>query len=699
MHRPFTIPFWKQAPFIRLLLPLVSGIILQWYASFHIFYILHCISCFAISYTLLKFLPGYLRFKTYYLPGILLHLLIAAAGMLLTWQNIVSNNKNWYGYHINDSSSLLLSIDEPIVEKAKSFKTRATVKFVLNNNNAVPVKGKLLLYFAKDSSRVYPAYGDYLLCTNNLQWIKNSGNPGAFNYERYALFQGYYHQAFLKNNSWKIISQGHGNLLYQFIYKAQQKVIKILKTYVSGKDELGIAEALLIGYKEDLDKDLVQAYSNTGVVHIIAISGMHLALIYFLLLWIFNHVPFLKDNRIIKAFFIIISLWMFALLTGASASVLRSAVMFSFLVMGKLFYRNASIYNSLAASAFVLLIYNPFLLWDVGFQLSYLAITGIAAIHNPLFRCWFIRNRALRKIWELISISLAAQLATFPICIYYFHQFPNLFLITNLFAVPLSTILVYTELLLLLVSPVAWLATVIGKLLAFLIYGMNYLIRYFNSFSFSVWDNIYSSVLSTLSLYAFLFFTMAWLLQKNKLMLRYSLSCLLIFTLLSVQANFYFSRQKKLIVYNVPKHTAIDYLAGNHYFFIGDSLLNMDGLLRNFHLKPARISQHATTACTNCAGIQPINTGWQIYNKKIIIIDSSITFENLPKKIKIDMLLLTNNSKSKIKDLVTALQPSIIVFDASNSLWKIANWKKECEQLALHYYSVPEQGAYVFNIQ
>ncbi|MEO7264361.1 MAG: ComEC/Rec2 family competence protein [Ferruginibacter sp.] len=698
MNRPYTIPFWKFAPFSRVLFPLVAGIIIQWYVSFHIFFILLCICCFSISYTLLRLFPIYLKYSTRLLQGLLLQFIMASVGMLATWNKDISNNKNWYGYHANDSSHLLLFIEEPLVEKTKSYKTTASVKLVVNQSETIPVKGKLLVYFSKDSGLAYPGYGDYILCNNNLQWIKNSGNPGGFNYERYAAFQGYYQQAFLQKNRWSMVSQNHGNLLYNYIFSTKENIIKIFKKYVTGKDELGIAEALLIGYKEDLDKDLVQAYSNAGVVHIIAISGMHLALIYFLLLWICNHSPYLKNKEAAKAMLVIIFLWMFSLLTGATASVLRSAVMFSFLVIGKLFFRNASIYNTLAASAFVLLIYNPHFLWDVGFQLSYLAVFGIVALQKPIFRLWYIRNKMIRKIWELLSITIAAQVATFPLCIYYFHQFPNLFLITNLFAVPMSTVLVYVELLLVMVSFLNPVAILVGRLLGYLIFLMNYLIKLFNSFSFSVWDNLYATALSTWLLYTMIFFISIWIIHKNRSMRKYVIISALLLTVFYVQANWRISYQKKIIIYNVPKHTAIDFMYRDKYLFFCDSILSKDGLLRNFHLKPSRISHKATKVLLDTTVIRHNNYAWQFLDKKIIIVDTVLNFEEVQQKIKIDILLLTNNSKTKIINLVSALEPFIIVFDASNSLWKIAGWKKECEQLALPFHSVPEKGAFVLDI-
>ena len=431
MHR---LPVWKTAPFLRLLLPLVAGIIVQWYFQISLPVIAVTIVSFTFSYLLFYFLPLSLRFKIQALQGLLLYCVLLSVGLFITWNKDTRHTSDWYGNYYKDSSFIVVRIDEPLIEKTKSYKADGFVETVMINDKAVACKGKLLLYFAKDSSVSQLHYGDKILINKNLQQIKNSGNPGAFNYQRYAAFQQTFHNVFLKDKDWVLLKDKNVNRFKQFIFTAREKILSTLRiNLAAGKDELGIAEALLIGYTNDLDKDLVQAYSNTGVVHIIAISGMHLGLIYIMLVWLFVKTPGIRKSKWLQAVLILSCLWLFSLLTGGSASVLRSAVMFSFITLGKtIFTKHSSIYNSLAASAFAMLVYNPYYLWDVGFQLSYLAVTGIVIFQKPIYNLVYIKNKWVNKIWEMVAITMAAQILTFPVCIYYFHQFPNLFLITNL---------------------------------------------------------------------------------------------------------------------------------------------------------------------------------------------------------------------------------------------------------------------------
>lgn len=699
MNYKYTIPFWKKAPFIRLLLPLMAGIILQWYLQFSLTVIVSALILYSIAYFLFLLLPIALRFKIQTLQGIIIQLLIVALGAWLTWQKDMRHQDKWYGNYYKQGNYLIVRIDEPLVEKNKSYKADGYVEALVQDGKTIAAEGKLLLYFSKDSFKTNLAYGDKIIIHKNLQSIKNSGNPGAFNYQRYAAFQGIFHNVFLKEKDWVATGKNSANWFNQLIFSAREYVLGVLQRNISsGKDELGIAEALLIGYTNDLDKDLVQAYSNTGVVHIIAISGMHLALIYVLLVWLFAKIPLINKSKLLQLFLILTCLWLFSVLTGASPSVLRAAVMFSFIAVGKTYFKEASIYNSLAASAFVLLCYNPYYLWAVGFQLSYLAVLGIVIFQKPIYNTFYIKNKWLDKTWQLVSVSTAAQLLTFPVCIYYFHQFPNLFLISNLIAVPLSAIILYTEIILIAFSWIPFVGTWLGKLVTGLVWVMNKIILWINDLPFAVWDKIPATVLSTWLMYAITICCGAWLLQKNKKYLHLALIAMAVFALQGAYNNWQSSKQQKLIVYNVPQHKAIDFINGNQYQFVGDSILLEDGLLQNFHLKPGRIVQQLHKRTDSLDRVFNSGMFYQFNKQKILVADKTVIFDPVEQKINLDLLIISKNPRLNIETLLKTFNCKQVVFDASNPPWKIAKWKKECELLNLKYHSVAETGAFIYNI-
>jgi competence protein ComEC len=687
------MPLWKRAPFIRLLLPFIAGIIGQWYLQFSFQHLLVFLFSFGIAAV---------RFKLRNLQGLTFCLLLTAFGMLVTWQKDVRHSKGWYGNFYREGSYLLVRIDEQPVEKNKSYKADGYVEAVINDDTVTRCRGKILLYFSKDSFRHNLNYGNRILLNKKLQAIKNSGNPGAFNYQRYAAFQQTFHNVFLKDKDWqKLEANSEGSSRFrQFIFAAREYVLSVLRSRVqAAKDELGIAEALLIGYTNDLDKDLVQAYSNTGVVHVIAISGMHLGLIYIMLLWLFAKIPGLKKSKWLQAILVLACLWIFSLLTGGSASVIRSAVMFTFITLGKtIFDRQSSIFSSLAASAFVMLCYNPYYLWDVGFQLSYLAVTGIVVFQKPIYNCIYIKNKWMDKLWQLMAVSTAAQLLTFPVCIYYFHQFPNLFLITNIIAVPLSAIILYAEIVLVAFSWIPVMGEWLGKLVAGLVWIMNKAILWINDLSFAVWDRIPSTVLSTWLLYAIVAGLSVWLISKNKTSLKLALGCLLVFCALALHNKWRVANQQKIIVYNVPQHQAIDFINGSRYQFIGDSILLKDGLLQNFHLKPGRIFLQLDKRYDSLPGIFNRPPFFQFGNKRVAVVNSPLQNGLAGAKADVDLVIISKNPRLSIAQLAGMFNCRQYVFDASNPGWKIEKWLQECSRLGVQGHSVPGQGAFILDI-
>ena len=699
MAAKYEIPLWKKAPFIRILLPFLIGIIIQYYFEPPYYIILSLVGIATSLYFIFAVIPLAYRYSFQWIQGVLISLIIFFAGMMTVWQKDVRNNSNWFGHLYNDSSSLIIKVNEPLIEKDKSFKAEGRVETIIKNGRGKNVTGKILLYFSKEDLMQLPKYGDKILISGGLQLIKNAGNPGGFNYSRYMAFQQTFYQVFLKQNKFVLLNLHNENALYSFIYNARRKVINILQEFVKGNKKVtGIAEALLIGYKEDLDKDVVQAYSNTGVVHIIAISGMHLGLIYAVLVWIFLRLPLIKKSTAIRVVTILTCLWLFSLITGGSASVLRSAVMFTCILIGKEFFKQSSIYNSLAASAFLLLCYDPFLLWDVGFQLSYCAVVGIVWLQKPIQNLFYSKHKPLQYLWQMCSITIAAQVLTLPICIYYFHQIPTLFLITNLICVPLSTVILFAEILLIFLSSISVVGALLGKFIYVLTWFMNFIIDKCNNLPLSLIDKIYATPTTTAVLYLFVFAAAAGFLQFNKKLIMISLLFFSFFIGIWSYGKINLIQQKKIIIYNVSRHTAIDFVAADKYFFLGDEEFKTDGALQNFNLKPARISLQVNQSRDTLKSIQHSKILWQFYSKKIMIIDTTLSFASIQNKINVDVLLITKNANVDISNITSSVMPRCIVFDASNSLWKIAQWKKQCSLLHLPYFTTAEQGAFILDV-
>jgi competence protein ComEC len=697
MARHYEIFIWKRAPFIRLLIPFILGIAMQHYFYFPKEIILLAGCAFVFVYLIFRGLTLKFQFRFSYLQGIVVFMILMSASAMITWNKDVRNHQ-WFGNFYDSSATLVAVIKEAPVEKAKSYKAVAGAKFIVTSNGTRKVTGDVLLYFAKDSSGVNPFLDDTILIKSNLQAIRNSGNPGAFNYARYAAFHGLHYQGFLRKKDYVILGHSQTTSVQSVLYHLRKQVRDVLYRYIPGTAEKTIAAALLIGYKIDLDKDLVQAYSNAGIVHLIAISGLHIGIIYTILLFLFAKVPGLKNRRVLRMFLVIILLWVYAIITGGTGSVLRAACMFTFIAIGSLGNKKVFIYNSMAASAFLLLCYNPFLLWDVGFQLSYLAVAGIVVAQRSIANWFVTRNHFLRRIWQLASVSIAAQLFTFPVCIYYFHQLPLLFLFSNLIAIPLMVLALWSCLFLLVISPVTALAMLTGKFAFSILWMINKTVAIVNSMPFSLWDEINLTLLQTFLLYAVVFSFLRSLLNREKLFLKISLVLTVLFLCVLNNEKFSTARQHKFVVYNVPSHRAMDFISANHYYFSGDEDLRNDGVLRNFHLKPGRIAMRSALHDTALKSLIHDNNLYQFRKKTILNIQNENWNMTQQGKIKIDYLVISGNPRLYMQDLLKTFDPAIIIFDGSNPLWKVEKWKKDCERLHLRFYSVPEQGAFIQDI-
>jgi competence protein ComEC len=689
------IPVWKQAPMLRLLPAIMLGIVCQWYLQIPLLILLPIFLVLlggCIYFSKIAFLKNYLKY------GISLQLLLVAVGGLLAWVNNTSNHPYALVNTYTDSAVVVATLQEPLVEKNKSYKALANVQ-VLAHNQLKNTKGQVIIYLQKDSNNTMPqlGYGNQLVFKKPLQAIANAGNPGGFDYKRYCAFHGIYYQIFLKQNEYSITNSTKTNRFNSMLLGLQSWVLNTFKKNIPGNKEAGVAEALLIGYRNDLDIDLVQSYSNTGVVHIIAISGMHLGLIYGLLVIVFMPLRKVKKIAYIRAFFIISILWIFSLLTGAAPSIIRSAIMFSFLVLGETQNQKASIYNNLAASALLILIYDPYSLWDVGFQLSYTAVLSIAIFATPINNLLTIKQKWLRPIWQLIAVTLAAQIITYPIVSYHFHQFPNLFLFTNIIAVPLSSIILYALILLLLISPIGWLAMWVGTACHWLIWVMNSFIEQINKIPFALTDGIYFTILQTACLLLFIAAISWWLMRKQPKAMVLGAGILAIFVTLRTYQYVQEYKLRKLIIYNVPQHRAIDIISGSNYLFLGDSVLKETGFLQNFHLKPSRV-YHQIKLVDSLPNVAIMENYLQLGKKRVLIINNSFDAENgATQKLEPDLVLITQNPKIKLADILQIANTGIIVADATNSRKKMSQWQKEAEALHLRFHGVTTQGAFSMN--
>lgn len=690
---------WKQAPFLRLIIPLMGGIIGAWYLKLSI-----TLNPVNALFILLVFIQLFIliinvRYISITFKTIALYLLLFFFGAFLTLYHDAGNRSNFAGKFLNENSLIIFRIREPLTEKPASWKAVADICKVENNHHFFKASGEAILYFQKKDSVAPLHYGDVIIVKNNLQPIRNSGNPGEFDYERYCHLQNIFFQGYFTSGSWHILQTNQGNPLKLFFLKCQSWCLQTLAEYIPDKQSLGLAQALLAGYRDNMDKDLVQAYANAGVVHIIAISGLHLGLIYLVLLLILKPLPDKGRWRWLKGILVILSLWCFAMITGAAPSALRAAVMLSFITIAKFFIsRQTNIYNMLAASTFLLLCYDPYMLFNVGFELSYLAVLGIVIFQKPVYALLISENKIWNYLWKMMSVSIGAELTTFPLAIFYFHRFPVMFLAANLLVVPLATSILYGEIILLILSFFKPIATIFGLILSKTILFMNGIIDWINHLSLSGFSGIFYSALETLLLYGFMAAMAIWFIQKKRFAFIVALIILSFFSLSSMYYGIRSSTQKKIIVYNIPRHESIDFVNGKSVKFTGDSAVLSNKMIAQNTLIPSRDFLH-TTLRDSLKHFMRQGHFVKFFNHKMVLIDNAKMMNEINHSFPVDYVLISHNPNPDFGKIKSLFSPKMVIFDASNPLWKIKQWKTVCDSLNLHHFSVQEEGAWVAEVE
>jgi competence protein ComEC len=439
--------------------------------------------------------------------------------------------------------------------------------------------------------------------------------------------------------------------------------------------------ALLFGEKTELSKEISTNYTQAGIIHILAISGLHIALIYGIVLWLTKPLLRIKKGKLYIFLISLCILWFYAILSGFSASIVRAAVMFSVVALAKILNRQANIYNSLAVSALLLLVYNPNYLFDVGFQLSFAAVLSIV-IFQPLVRKYsYSKNLIILKIKELLLISLVAQIGVLPLILYYFGQFPLLFLLANLIAIPLSSLILILGLALI---PFNFLlpkvAVYLSVLVNFLIELMNAFTAWIVKFDVFIIKNIAFHEVLVLLLYLLIGTIVYFVYFPKSKNFKTILVSIIIFQLGYFLLNSNEQNNNEFVVFNSMKHTLFVETKNNEAVFYTDDFANskssIEAYTRGKFVKKYRI--------------EPIKNVYS-FKKKILCIDSLGVYTT---KQKPEIVVLIQSSKINLKRLISTIKPEQIIADGSNYKSYIQLWKTTCEQEKIPFHATAEKGFY-----
>lgn len=610
------------------------------------------------------------------LLAILINLLFFSLGLLCySNANLFENPNNFSN---QQADFLKISIADEPQQQGSVLRFKAKVLASYTGHHKQRASGYLLVALPSDSAQ--PArlhYGENYYIPAHYKGIAPPYNPAEFDFRSWLAMQNIRHQIFLRPAELITANAATGIALISFALELRKRQVELYRNLIKDDNAFAVACTLILGYRADLSAETLIAYSKTGTIHALSVSGMHVGIIYLVLNWALSWMDrkvWLKWSKVLLLFILI---WGYAVLTGCSASVLRSAIMLSIFILSRSVQNQANSYQVLYFSAFCLLVYNPFFLWDVGFQLSYSAVLGLIYLQPKLERLLSFQSFWLRKLWSLICLSIAAQLFTFPLSSYYFHQFPVYFIVSNLFIVLPVTLLMYIGMLLLLFR-LYWIAPLFEWLIIFMNRGLEKIA----ALPYSNINMIWFTKTELILLCLFLLLLCIALQQKNKYYLLLSVLVSAYFQALLVKDELDAARQQKIIPFILNKNYAVAFISSDQAILVTD--LQPGDQAFKFHIQPAldQLKIRETTCLKwkeNCTtkNLQIRDHQLVFRNFRVLLLDSAFNNQSIKGKPVFDAIWVHGEPQVTIEGLRTAVAFQKIWIDATNRNYTIQGYQKD----------------------
>lgn len=616
-------------------------------------------------------------------------------------------------HHYSEASGKIIGFSGTVVssptERTNHFRYDLQLNAIVSIKESLePSEGKIHLYIRKDSLVQQFDYGDELLIKGSFYSISGPDNPNEFNYQKYLERQNIYSHAFVGRHDVEMRRNNATNALIEWAFLLRKSANQIIDRTIPSPRENAIAKALLLGIKDHLDNDIKQAYSAAGAMHVLAVSGLHVGIVFLILKILLGKL--VHSGRYGKVLFGILTvslIWLYAMVTGLSPSVLRAASMFSLIAISQSNAREGNIYNTLGVAAFLLLTYDPYLIYSVGFQLSFAAVVGIVYLQPKFYQLIDFNSILLDRAWVITCVSIAAQLSTFPLSAYYFHQFPTYFLVSNLFVIPAAFLMVSGGVIMLVADPLIPIASdTIGHLLEAVIWCVNELILYIESLPKSLIKWISMDFKSLLLTYLIVASLIAGLHYRSFKTL--FVSFLLGTSLISwiFYTNYQQSRKKELIFYEIRNKIAVDYINGLHASLYIDSATPEELELLSFQINPNRLANHLDPIDASITDLsegkmdqkESLRFG-QIGGQRIIIFDSTTFHLQFTQKIESDIILINNESVKSFEWLLKHFQTKQLIIGNQNSIYYSKRMKQKAEELGVKIHSLKEDGALLIDLK
>lgn len=686
--------------FVKFLLPFATGILIGYFSQWYHIALVGIIFVLALIYIALwKFLPKHLRFRFSPWQSFLGYLILLLAGITIVY---IRNQANLPHHILNQKENFTYfkaRVISEIQEKSKSYHFVAEITEIYTDSLWLKAIDKINVFLEKTEHK--PEFGDIFIAKNKLQLIPEPLNEAQFNYRVFLSLKNIYHQQYLKKNEIAWVSKEIAWYEYFENWAIQIRTYcdAVFAQNISKEQEYSIAAALVLGIKHHLDEDLKQAYTNAGVTHVLAVSGMHVGILFGLMNVFLGFLRKKNQSKIIYILLMLLILWLYALITGFSGSVLRATMMFSLITIAQNLHRNTNIYNTMAASAFLLFLYDPFLLIDVGFQLSYLAVLSIVYFYPKIYSLYEPTHRFTHFLWQTTCVSVAAQIFTLPVSLYHFHQYPTYGIIASILLVPIGEVVLILGIALLSTSFLPYLPTIIGYILEKSIWLCNKIV-------FGVENLDYATTCLVLDAPQAIALTLAILLiiaffeTKKFAFLVLGVISYAFLSFSFVWENLQQYNQRVFVVYAIPKSWAFSLTEGFRSQIWSDTTLSIGRL--NFNTKNL-LDKLGTKEKLYQKSPKLHNFGnWQFWHyagKNFVFLQNKITKNDW---VKINALPEVNFciiQRNAIKDLSKFRKaPQMLIIDGSNSRYIAQKITLQAQKKQIQVHNVFEKGSFRINL-
>ena len=676
-------------PLLKILFPFVLGILYgyfgrfsfkmcpKWFSVACIFGLISGILCLVKTYKW-QWVKTLMMAAAYFFAGVSAVNFRFSSHLTAEELRLISENQDW-----------VVRVADFPVTRAKTVKLVAQV---LCSDQGRHINDRVMLYVQRSFASEVLEYGDILLIHTRLEEFESPKNPDAFDHRRYMHRKGIYHTGYVADGFWHRAGYQPKNRLKSLAHNMQHRMSDTFASAGMSGREQEIVKAILLGDDDTMEPELKAAYAAAGVSHILCVSGMHVGVIFLILNFLLKPLDLFRSTRMLKALLLMLTIWLYAHITGLSPSVTRSATMFTFVTIGQLIQRNTNVFHSLLASLWILLTFNPLLLFELGFQLSYLAVFSIVWFQPLVASVYTGKTKIGGYLWGLVTVSVAAQIGTFPISVYYFGQFPNYFLLSNLSVITLSFVVMMTAVVLLGVSFISVLSRCVSFLLTWEIRIMNGIITFIEGLPGAVTRNIDFSVWQVLLLYAFIMLVFLAIRRRKR---RVGWAAYAVFALLAgtfLMRKVELLRQREVVVYEVRKASALSFCNRQESVLFSDSIRGDTCAAYKYAVANHARRQHAACVFVNvdstrfdCDFLCKRGPWIRFNQKNVYLLRRKEKVYPVAIPVFVDVLILQHNPTQLPDEVAEVLHFQEVVADATNTPFYVRRWENWCRKKGIPF--------------